>query len=237
MWDRYDPRDSEDRDRGGSWDRPRGSRGGRSDRDDERAYDPRDVFVCDVDLPLEPERELVGDPDRTYALNGTDSRVVVTVGAFRVVSESDLPAPKISTSFCDFEEYARLVAAAQSTDASTYLVVLLGGEAGLWCGEMIALEWKDVDLGKRQLCVERSDRNGQVTAPKGGRLRYVPMTVRLASALHEARHLRSPRVLCQDMGVGEPSRRSPRAIQRERRRMAVRQGFEPWIQVLARITV
>ena len=53
---------------------------------------------------------------------------------------------------------------------------------------MIALEWADVDLAKRQLCVQRSDWNGQVTMPKGGRLRYVPLTVRLTTALHEHRH-------------------------------------------------
>ena len=78
------------RDRGASWDRPRGSRGGRSERDDERLFDPRDVFVRAVDLPLDLERELVRDRDRTYELNGTDSRVLATVGAFRVVAESDL---------------------------------------------------------------------------------------------------------------------------------------------------
>ena len=54
---------------------------------------------------------------------------------------------------------------------------------------MMALEWRDVDLGKRQICVQRSDWKGHVTAPKGGRLRYVPMTVRLAAALREHRHL------------------------------------------------
>jgi integrase len=111
-----------------------------------------------------------------------------------------LPVPKTSMSFYDFEEYERLVTAARSMDASTQLIVLLGGEAGLRCGEMIALEWKDVDLGKRQLCVQRSDWNGQVTAPKGGRLRYVPMTQRLAAAVRECRHLKGPRVLCQDDG-------------------------------------
>ena len=64
--------------------------------------------------------------------------------------------------------------------------MLLGGEAGLRCGEMMALEWRDVDLAKRQLCVQRSDWKGQVTTTKGGRLRYVPMTERLAAALHGA---------------------------------------------------
>ena len=65
---------------------------------------------------------------------------------------------------------------------------------------MIALEWRDVDLAKRQLCVERSDWNGQVTTPKGGRLRYVPLTIRLAAAFRDHRHLRNPNVLCQDDG-------------------------------------
>ena len=78
--------------------------------------------------------------------------------------------------------------------------MLLGGEAGLRCGEIIALEWRDVDLAKRQLCVARSDWNGEVTAPKSGRLRYVPLTLRLAAALRDHRHLKGPRVLCQDDG-------------------------------------
>ena len=37
-------------------------------------------------------------------------------------------------------------------------------------------------------------------APKGGRLRYVPLTIRLAAAFRDHRHLRSPNVLCQDDG-------------------------------------
>ena len=80
-------------------------------------------------------------------------------------------------------------------------MVLLGGDAGLRCGEMIALEWGDVDLAKRQLCVRQSDWNGQVGTPKSGRLRYVPLTRRLTAALAEHRHLRSKRVLCQDDGT------------------------------------
>jgi DNA-binding MarR family transcriptional regulator len=43
-----------------------------------------------VDLPLGTERELVRDRDRTYEVNGTDSRVLATVGAFRVIAELDI---------------------------------------------------------------------------------------------------------------------------------------------------
>src|SRR5688572_24844986 len=109
-----------------------------------------------------------------------------------------LPVEKCAAAFHDFEEYERLVKVARAIDRRTYLIVILGGEAGLRCGEMIALEWGDVDLAKRQLCVRRSDWNGQVGTPKGGRQRYVPLTRRLTTALAEHRHLRSKRVLCQD---------------------------------------
>jgi integrase len=107
-----------------------------------------------------------------------------------------LPIPKPSTGFYDFDEYEALVTAAKAQDANAYLIVLLGGEAGLRCGEMIALEWSDVNLGKRQLCVQRAEWRGHVTVPKGGRLRYVPLTARLAAALRDHRHLRGSRVLC-----------------------------------------
>ena len=66
-----------------------------------------------------------------------------------------LPTPKNQASFHDFEEYERLVEATRSS-LQDYLVVLLGGEAGLRCGEIMALEWTDVDLNKRQLCVART---------------------------------------------------------------------------------
>ena len=61
------------------------------DRDRDRGHDPRDPFVDGLDLPRGLEREIVlDDRDRTHELNAEDSRTLATVGAFRVVSESDL---------------------------------------------------------------------------------------------------------------------------------------------------
>jgi integrase len=65
---------------------------------------------------------------------------------------------------------------------------------------MMGLEWADVDLVKRQLRIERAVWKGHVSSPKSGRLRYVPLTVRLAAALREHRPLRSNRVLCSADG-------------------------------------
>ena len=89
MWDRYDFR-SDDRNDSGSWDRSLGSRGGSSDRDRNEERDPRDVFTKDLDLPRGRERRPVRERDRVYGINGAESRMLGTIGAFRVVSESDL---------------------------------------------------------------------------------------------------------------------------------------------------
>jgi len=89
MWDRYDPRD-DDRDRGNSWDRDLGGRGSTSDRDRDKERHPSDVFTKDLDLPRGSERRLVRERDRVYEIDGAESRALATIGAFRVVAESDL---------------------------------------------------------------------------------------------------------------------------------------------------
>ena len=132
-----------------------------------------------------------------------------------------LHVPRGSTAFYDFGEYNRLVEAAKATDGRAYLITLLGGEAGLRSGEMVALEWGDVDLTTGQLCVERSAWKGQVAAPKGGRLRHVPLTVRLAAALREFRHLRGQRVLYQDDGTPLTEKVVQRLLQQAARRAGV----------------
>jgi hypothetical protein len=220
--------------------------------------------------------------------------------------------------------YARgeRLAAASSVDATAHLIVLLGGEAGLRCGEMIALEWREVDPGKRQICVQRSDWNGRVTTPKtrtvtvcaahdptrggvprstasagldravSGRRRAadsagdaVPGAASVAPSdavsgrrAHPASHVllargdargaesdsgagrtpgtghdsavhapefggarqcdsaaRSGWPSCRTLETGGVSERKNRWI--ERLEMAVRQGFEPWVQLLGRTTV
>jgi integrase len=103
--------------------------------------------------------------------------------------------------FFDFDEFDRLVAAAKEVDWRAHLVVLLAGQAGLRSGEMRALSWADVNLEKRQLRVERGDWRGHISTTKGGRTRYVPLTLALTDALRGYRHLRGPLVLYRDDGT------------------------------------
>lgn len=118
-------------------------------------------------------------------------RMPVTIELLKV-------APPI-VGYYDFEQYARLLDAATEIDARTLAVVLLGGDAGLRLGEMAALEWDDLDFKRAQLHVRRSVSQGEVTLPKGGRPRTVPMTDKLVDVLCALHHNRTAgRVLVRD---------------------------------------
>jgi integrase len=135
-----------------------------------------------------------------------------------------LRTPKPVAGFHDFSDYERLVEAARTEGTTTLLIVLLGAEAGLRCGEIMALEWSDVDLRKRQMCVARAEWKGHVTAPKGGRIRHVPLTERLTEALKASRHLRGARVVCDEKGQPLTQKVVQVAIRRVARRAQVKPG-------------
>jgi integrase len=93
---------------------------------------------------------------------------------------------------------------------------------------MMALEWSDVDLNKRQLCVARSEWKGHVNSPKGGRLRYVPLTKRLTETLRETRHLRGAGVLSEK----DSQPLTQKVIQVMMRRAARRANVKPGVHIL-----
>jgi integrase len=68
-----------------------------------------------------------------------------------------LPNPRKTMGFHDFDQYERLLTVARKRGADAYLMVLLGGDAGLRLGEIVALEWRDVHLAARRLALQRSD--------------------------------------------------------------------------------
>lgn len=102
--------------------------------------------------------------------------------------------------FYDFAEWEALIDGAQRAGAMVRAAILLGGDAGLRRGEIVALEGSDVD--RRAVTVRRNEWEGEVGTPKSGKERRVPLTSRLAQAVEEIRHLRGPRLLWQ--ANGEP---------------------------------
>lgn len=113
--------------------------------------------------------------------------------------------PKLPPTQFDFladDEYERLLRAADDEPLRRALIVV-AREAGLRKGEILALEWGDVDLVARTLTVRRSvwydnQSVAHVGAPKSGRERRIPMTSLLHATLSKHRHLRGKRVFCND---------------------------------------
>ncbi len=97
----------------------------------------------------------------------------------------------------NFDEYGRLLGSATAEGEPWESAVLLAGEAGLRIGEIVALEWVDLDLVANTITVSRQERQGEVGPPKGGKSRTVPMTQRLAAHLRSVPRIHTGRVMAR----------------------------------------
>jgi integrase len=78
------------------------------------------------------------------------------------------------------EVWAVVRAAASEQDGALFLTAAF---TGLRMGELIALHWRDVDFAGATIRVRASYGAGQLTTPKSGRVRAVPMAPDVASAI------------------------------------------------------
>jgi integrase len=99
----------------------------------------------------------------------------------------------------------QLIAGARAYSPVALAIVLLGSRAGLRAGEMLGLEWGDIDLTHREIRIRRNVWRGVIGLPKGGRSRTVPLVSELASALQAIRHERGERVFLALRGVSRPA--------------------------------
>jgi integrase len=96
-------------------------------------------------LPLNPASEIERHPDRNSG-------------------DIDVFAPE--------EVHALLRAAADERDAAIYATAAF---AGLRMGELRALQWRDVDFPRSVIRVRASYAEGELSVPKSGKVRSVPM--------------------------------------------------------------
>ncbi|MEX1141109.1 MAG: tyrosine-type recombinase/integrase [Thermoleophilaceae bacterium] len=123
------------------------------------------------------------------ALNGIMRRARKVYGLpFNPVADVEKPpAPTPSGDIQVFspDEIAALVdAAASEQDAAIYLTAAY---TGLRRGELIALRWRDVDFDADTVRVRASYSESGLTTPKSGKVRSVPLSPDVASALTRLR--------------------------------------------------
>lgn len=97
-----------------------------------------------------------------------------------------VPVPAADFDFLDFDEYRRLVVAAEE-EPLVRAAILAAGDAGLRSGEVRALKWSRLDFVSRQLTVAETFWRTKLGTPKGGRIGKVPMTEALTKALKAQR--------------------------------------------------
>jgi site-specific recombinase XerD len=115
--------------------------------------------------------------------------VIAKAPAVELVRAERRPMPYFSIAV-----YDRLVHGARLAGKQSRALVLLAGDAGLRLGEILALDWKHVDLERGLIAVQQSENAGNVTGTKGRDWRVVAMTVELRAALDDLSH-RTGRVL------------------------------------------
>jgi len=119
----------------------------------------------------------------------------------------------------DFEQYARLLAAAKAEGPDWYAAVCLAGEAGLRSGEVKALRWReDVDLIAKTITVNQQTCHGETTTPKGRTRRTIPMTSTLEQALKRLETVREGFVVRSFDGSAKRDGQTCHAIERICRR-------------------
>ena len=108
-----------------------------------------------------------------------------------------LKVPPPDFRFLTSEESEKLIAA---TPGGFKAMVMTAVKSGLRRGELLALQWADLDLKSGLLRVKHSCYRGKLTTPKNGKTRDVPLSPQLAETLKKHRHLRGSFVFCNDDG-------------------------------------
>jgi len=100
----------------------------------------------------------------------------------------------------DANEQEALMSAARTLGPRYVLMLLLGLDAGLRRGEMLALQWTDLDLTRGSVIVRHNLVRGRVDVTKGRSEDELSLTKRLVAALRAFRHDAGPFVFTNGRG-------------------------------------
>jgi len=100
----------------------------------------------------------------------------------------------------DDADQQALLAAADALGPTFVVMVLLGIDGGLRCGEILGLQWSDLNLSRASMTIRHNIVRGNLDLPKGRTEDEVGLTRRLTDALVAIRHQRGPFVLSTDDG-------------------------------------
>jgi integrase len=111
----------------------------------------------------------------------------------RYYRRADQPKPEISP--LTREEVALFLKAAREHAPREYPLFLCAVRTGLRLGELLGLQWGDIDFTGRFIEVRRNRVAGRTTTPKSGKIRRVDMSRQLTETLRALRTARKAEAL------------------------------------------
>ena len=121
-------------------------------------------------------------------------------------------------------EAGRLLDVAEAMNQRWFTVFLLALRTGMRKGEIFALHWSAVDFDRRRVTVEFSTWRGQLSTPKTGKTRVIPMSADLVDALRAWRLKSSGELVFPDRD-GRSVLRDPMSANRALHRALTRAGL------------
>ena len=114
---------------------------------------------------------------------------------------------KPDVDFWESEQSEAFLAKVRELRPRWYPFFLCALRTGMRMGELVGLEWGDVDFVIGELHINKSYSHGHLTTPKSGRSRRVPMTPELIRALKAHRHVNGELVFPWSDGSYLPNNR------------------------------
>jgi len=124
-----------------------------------------------------------------------------------------LKAEKPDFDFLTFNEADQLLEGA-NYNQEWYTMIFFALKTGVRYGELCELRWKDLDLPNGLMHVKRSYYDGNITTPKSGKPRLIPLSPDTIDLLKEIKHSRGELVFCKPDGGRHIHRRSDVALKR-----------------------
>ncbi|MBI4591967.1 site-specific integrase [Candidatus Uhrbacteria bacterium] len=118
-----------------------------------------------------------------------------------IIRISWLKVPPQSFDFLTEEETDRLLHS--DIGEPWYTMILMALRTGMRHGELIGLDWKDINLAERRITVQQSLVEGVLGSPKSNRIRHIPISEDLAEALARQKRRQGFVFITED---GEPMR-------------------------------
>jgi len=142
-----------------------------------------EAWVAGLDGSIRTRNKLLivlhGVLSRARKVYGLPFNAAAEVEGFRERRSGDIAV------FSPEEIWALVRAAESEQDAAIYLTAAF---TGLRQGELLALRWRDVDFSRSVIRVRGSYGLGELTSPKSGKVRSVPLAPEVAEALTRLGH-------------------------------------------------